>query len=297
MKDVVEEYQIDNSLAIYSKFLKINSISMYLKEIDKIPLLGREMEISLAKRVQEGSRSAKERLIISNLRFVVSVAKKYQGNGVPLSDLINEGNLGLIVAANKFDYKRGFHFISYAVWWIKQSIMKAISEKSRMVRLPMNRANELMRIGKFSDKYTKENGNAPSIDVIATELSMNRDEIKKLIDISSAHASLENLDYEVKRISNIHSTQTYNDETGSPDDTAVYSSLRDDIDKLLDNLSDRERKVIEYRFGLNGKEAQSLSKIGVMLSLTKERIRQIEKIAMDRIRGNEYSQSLYSYLN
>ncbi len=280
------------------RMLNKNSVSVYLKEIDKIPLLNREEELELARRAAEGDKEAIEKLIVSNLRFVVSVAKKYQGHGVPLTDLISEGNLGLITAVSKFDYKRGFHFISYAVWWIKQSIIKALSEKSRMVRLPMNRANELMQIGKYIDEYSKKNGKRPRDEKIAKDLSMNKEEIKKLLDISSGHSSLEELtqqgepDFLQKK-----SIDAALESTDHPDERAMYSSLQNSIDQLLHRLSDRERTIIEYRFGLNGKEPHSLSRIGAQLNLTKERIRQIEKNAMNQIRNNKEVGELAVYLN
>jgi RNA polymerase primary sigma factor len=278
--------------------LNKNSVSMYLKEIDKVTLLTRDEELELAKRASQGDEEAIEKMIVSNLRFVVSVAKKYQGHGVPLTDLISEGNLGLITAVSKFDYKRGFHFISYAVWWIKQSIIKALSEKSRMVRLPMNRANELMQIGKYIDEYSKQHGSRPRDEKIAEELSMNKDEIKKLLDISYGHSSMEELteqgepDFLQKK-----SIDSAFESTDHPDDRALYSSLQTSIDQLLHRLSDRERTIIEYRFGLNGKEPHSLSRIGAQMNLTKERIRQIEKAAMNQIRNNKEVGELAVYLN
>lgn len=278
--------------------LNKNAISVYLKEIDQIPLLNRDEEVELARRASTGDEEAKEKLIVSNLRFVVSVAKKYQGHGIPLTDLISEGNLGLITAVSKFDYTRGFHFISYAVWWIKQSIIKALSEKSRMVRLPMNRANELMQIGKYIDEYSKENGKRPLDEEIADALSMNKDEIKKLMDISSGHSSIEEMSVQGEPESLQKQAFEFSvDPHESPDEKAMVTSLKDSIDQLLRRLSDRERTIIEYRFGLNGKEPHSLSKIGAQLNLTKERIRQIEKSAMSQIRNYQDARELAVYLN
>lgn len=285
----------------YSRFARLlssNSISVYLKAIEKVPLLTREEEVETAKRANAGDKAAKERLIISNLRFVVSIAKKYQGNGLPLSDLVSEGNIGLITAVDKFDYTRGFHFISYAVWWIKQSIMKAISEKSRLVRLPMNRTNELMMVGKFIEKYSKENGERPSDDVISQALSLDKNEIKKMRDLSAAQTSIDELmlDNNTNVEQFIASTEDDYDYY-NPDNMALRSSLKESIDKILDKLPERERDIIEHRFGLNGKEPQSLNKIGQRMNLTKERIRQIEKYAIEQIRNSEDSQALFAYLN
>ena len=281
----------------FERLLKKNSVAVYLKAIDKIPLLSRSEETELAKKAAAGDTEARQKLIVSNLRFVVSIAKKYQGHGVPLSDLISEGNLGLVTAVAKFDYKRGIHFISYAVWWIKQSIMKALSEKSRMVRLPMNRANELLKISKFIDTYSKKNGKRPTDTVIAKEFSMQKDEIKKLLDISAGHSSIEDMSEngDWNFVSPISENGELNGE--HPDTQVIQSSLRENIDKMLGKLSDRERSIIEYRFGLNGHEPQSLSKIGNKLNLTKERIRQIEKAAMEQIRVSSDARHLHVYLN
>ncbi len=289
---------LEKSYRSFSNILSSNSISVYLKEIDRLPLLSREDEIKLAKKAKEGDREAREKLIVSNLRFVVSIAKKYQGNGLPLSDLISEGNVGLITAANKFDYERGFHFISYAVWWIKQSIMKAISEKSRMVRLPMNRANELIRISKFIENHSKKYGKKPSHNQIAQEVSMAKDEVQKLLDLGGSHSSVEEMFFEGdSNGEEFLSGSFYQTNTPHPDDVAVDSSLKENIDKFLSRLSQREKTILEYRFGLNGKEPQSLSKIGVRFNLTKERIRQIEKGAMEQLRTYQDTPSLYTYLN
>ena len=281
----------------YESILRKNAISVYLKEIDRIPLLNREEEINLAIRSSEGDRHAKETLIVSNLRFVISIAKKYQGKNIPLADLISEGNLGLITAVEKFDYRREVHFISYAVWWIKQAIMKAISEKSRMVRLPMNRANELMKIGKFIENYSKVYGKRPDNEEIASGLSMNKDEIKKLIDLSTNSSLEEMIPDDTSGADEVIFSRETDDVASNPDHVAIYASLKENIQTLLQRLGEREREIIEYRFGLNGKEPQSLSKIGEKMKLTKERIRQLEKIALDQMKNSEDSRHLYTYLN
>ncbi len=281
-----------------SKLLQTNSISLYLKEIDKFPLLTPEEEKELAKKALEGDKKAKEKLILSNLRFVVSIAKKYQGLGLQLGDLISEGNLGLITAADRFDYKRGYHFISYAIWWIRQSILKAISEKSRMVRLPMNRANELMQIYKFSEEYSKKNGTRPNEEIISEFLEMEKEDIKKILEMSQGYSSLEDLfaQEENNPEENIHISY-FNNQVNHPEEQIVYSSLKEGLEKLLNKLPERERQVIIYRFGLNGEEPLSLSAIGEKFNLTKERIRQLESWALDQLRSFKESESLYSYLN
>jgi RNA polymerase primary sigma factor len=283
----------------YEKILKTNAVSVYLKEIDKIPLLTRDEEIELSEKAFKGNREAKEKLIISNLRFVVSIAKNYQSYGIPFSDLISEGNLGLITATDKFDYKKGFHFISYAIWWIKQSILKAIAEKSRMVRLPMNRSNELKQIRKFMDEYSKNFGEKPSYELISQNLSIEKAEVKKMIDFSQSYTSLEDMTNDEKdsNMDDYISDSYFSSPGVNPDDIAIKSSLQEELKKALSKLPEREKKIIEYRFGLNGEDAHSLSAIGEKLNLTKERIRQIEEWVMSRLRQDNEIQFLYSYLN
>lgn len=285
-----------SSLDRWSKYLKTNAVSLYLREIDKIPLLSRTEEIELSKRSDAGDRDSKDRLIISNLRFVISIAKKYQGFGIPLSDLISEGNLGLMFAVDKFDYRKGFHFISYAIWWIRQSIMKALSEKSRLVRLPMNRSNELMHIWKYIEEFSKTNGKRPSDDLIAEHLSLNKSDIKKVLEISQAHSSLED---SFSDDENGSAEEVFEDTESDnrPDDMAITSSLKEMVRKVLAKLPEREKRIIEYRFGLNGEEPQSLSSIGDKLHLTKERIRQIEKAAINQIRNYTECPNLYAFLS
>jgi len=282
----------------FDKLLKSNSISLYLKEIDKFPLLTPEEEKELAKKSFEGDKKAREKLILSNLRFVVSVAKKYQGLGMHLGDLISEGNLGLITAAERFDYRRGYHFISYAIWWIRQSILKAISEKSRMVRLPMNRANELMQIYKYSEEYVKKNGTRPSEDVLSEVLDIEKEDVKKILEMSQGYSSIEEMFVqEENNPEESISISYFGNEANHPEEKIVFSSLKESLEKLLNKLPDREKQIIIYRFGLNGEEPQSLSAIGEKFNLTKERIRQIEQWALDQLRNSEESKHLYAYLN
>lgn len=281
------------------KMLRQNSVSLYLKEIDKIPLLTRDQEIAVSKKAAKGDRKAKEILIVSNLRFVVSVAKKYQGYGLPLSDLISEGNLGLIQAVDRFDYKRGFHFISYAIWWIKQSILKAISDKSRMVRIPMNRTHELTRIREYMDDYSQAYGRKPTDREIAKHLGLDRKDVKKVLEMSQNHSSLEQIfsDEDGGVSFDTVSDSLFTDDSGGPDDIVLQNALREQIGNVLSKLPEREKKIIEYRFGLNGEEPQSLSSIGERMNLTKERIRQIEQWAIGQIQNFGESRALYAYLN
>lgn len=297
----VEGYFMSKTLKSYKaveKHLKSNSISLYLKEIDKFPLLTPEEEKELAKRIEMGDTKAKEKLILSNLRFVISVAKKYQGFGLPLSDLISEGNLGLITAAERFDYRKGYHFISYAIWWIRQSILKAISEKSRMVRMPMNRTNELMQIWKFSENYLKKTGKRPTEEILSENLLIEKEDIKKILDMSQNYSSLEEIfGNEDNNAEEQVFNSYFNDYELHPEDKVLNLSLKEQINKLLSKLPERERKIIECRFGLNGEEPQSLSAIGQKLNLTKERIRQIEQWALEQLKNSEGAKALYAYLN
>jgi RNA polymerase primary sigma factor len=287
-----------NSIINYSSLLNKNSISYYLKEIDKIPLLTREEEIELAKKIEQGDKKAFEKLIVSNLRFVVSVAKKYQSSIFPLSDLISEGNIGLITAAKKYDHKKGYHFISYAIWWIKQSILKAISEKSRMIRLPMNRSNELMQIRRYIEEYSKVRGENPDTTNISEHLSISRNDVQKILGMSQSYSSIDeissdddnSLSYDILR-------DNTEDSPNDPDNVIVKNSLNSDIDNLLNILPEREKSIIEYRYGLNGKEPHSLSKIGEIFSITKERVRQIENWAINELKKSDESKYLYAYLN
>ncbi|MCK5156795.1 MAG: RNA polymerase sigma factor RpoD/SigA [Spirochaetales bacterium] len=271
-----------------------NILSMYLKEINKIPLLSRDEEIKIATDAADGKESAKKKLIESNLRFVVNVAKKYQNQGLPLIDLINEGNIGLMNAIDRFDVDKGYHFISYAVWWIRQAILKSICEKSRTIRLPLNRANELIQIQKAQKELTSMHGTDPDLAEIARMTQLDERHISDLLSISREMISLETPIF----------TDNNNSELGdfiedadyiSPEESIVENSLRDDINSVLSTLSQKESEIVEYRFGLNGKHAMSLKEIGDIYNLTKERIRQIEKKALERLRHPSRSKYLEAY--
>src|SRR6056297_1148349 len=271
-----------------------NIISIYLKEINKIPLLTREEEDFYARRAAKGDQEAIDKLVSSNLRFVVNVAKKYQNQGMPLSDLINEGNIGLINAIERFDVDKGYHFISYAVWWIRQAILKAISEKARMIRLPLNRANELVQIDKARKQLQSGKANDPEIDEIADAVNMDRDHVASLISISQDLVSLETPVYADKGTSQLGDFIEDRDYR-APEDKAMDQSLKEDINKMLRTLSEKEAEIIQYRYGLNGRTPLSLKDIGDKYSLTKERIRQIEKKAIKRLQHPSRSMHLESY--
>lgn len=271
-----------------------NIISLYLKEINRIPLLSREEEDYYARKAAEGDKESKDMLVRSNLRFVVNVAKKYQNQGLPLSDLINEGNIGLMNAIERFDVDKGFHFISYAVWWIRQAILKAISEKARMIRLPLNRANELVQIDKARKQLQSGKAEDPEIEEIASAVNMDKDHVASLLSISQDLVSLETPVYADKGTSQLGDF-IEDREYRSPDDIAMERSLKEDINKILQTLSDKEADIIQYRYGLNGRTPLSLKDIGDKYNLTKERIRQIEKKAIKRLQHPSRSAHLEAY--
>jgi len=272
-----------------------NIISIYLKEINKVPLLTREEEKDYARRAAKGEILAKNKLIQGNLRFVVNVAKKYQNQGLPLADLISEGNIGLMNAIERFDVSKGYHFISYAVWWIRQAILKAICEKSRMIRLPLNRANELVQIEKIRKELQSVSRGDPEIQEIAKALDMSEDHVADLINISRDMVSLDTPIYDEKD-SSILSDFVEDKGQKAPEESLIDRSLREDINAVLNTLSGKEADIIQYRFGLNGKRPMSLKEIGNRYALTKERIRQIEKKALKRLQHPSRSHALRSYM-
>jgi len=272
-----------------------NVLSMYLREINRIPLLSREEENDFATRAAAGDEKAKEILAKSNLRFVVNVAKKYQNQGLPLADLIAEGNIGLLSAIDHYDVTKGYHFISYAVWWIRQAILKAICEKSRMIRLPLNRANELVQIEKARSLFEGEISEEDEIREVARFLNMEPEHIKDIISISRDLISLDAPVYD-ERNSTTVGELIENEKHESPEQNAIQSSLRDDINEVLSTLTAKEREIVEYRFGLNGKRPMSLKEIGDRMHLTKERIRQIEKAALKKVAVPETMEMLQDYV-
>lgn len=271
-------------------------LSIYLKEINRVPLIDHDEEYALAVRAQKGDEKARERLISSNLRFVVAVAKKYQGQGLPLEDLIDEGNIGLLIALDKFEPDKGYHFISYAVWWIRQSIMKAICEKSRAVRLPLNRANELFQIQKAQKNLMHSSASGEvSIEEIAKEAGLDSTLVGELLAISRETVSF---DAPVANGSDPSSSKLgdfIEDDGFGPEELAMQKCLKEDIDKVLATLSDKERDIITLRFGLNDTAPMSLKEIGELYNLTKERIRQIEKRALERLKQPGRAKLLESY--
>jgi RNA polymerase primary sigma factor len=270
------------------------SLDKYLQEIGKVELLTPEQEIELAIRMKKGDQSAMELLTKANLRFVVSVAKQYQNQGLSLGDLINEGNLGLIKAARRFDETRGFKFISYAVWWIRQSILQALAEQSRIVRLPLNRVGALNKIGKAYSNLKQEFEREPSSEEIAQALEMDVDEISNAMKIYGKQVSVDapfSLGDENSLLDVIQ-----NDEQPSPDNELISESLKTEVKSVLAILPDREAEVIRLYFGLDGEYPMTLEEIGDKFNLTRERVRQIKEKAIRRLRHNSRSKILKSYL-
>jgi len=270
------------------------SLDKYLQEIGKIELLAAKDEIELAQRIRSGDQAALEILTKANLRFVVSVAKQYQNRGLSLGDLINEGNLGLIKAARKFDETKGFKFISYAVWWIRQGILQAIGEDSRIVRLPLNRIGTLGKITKAHKKLEQEFERVPSADELANELNISVNEVVYAMEISGRHISID-------------APLTQSEETNSllglipdshpgPDSKLMLQSLKDDIESSISTLTERESIVIRSYFGINTDHSLTLEELGDKLNLTRERVRQIKEKALRRLRHSTRSKNLIVYL-
>ena len=270
------------------------SLSKYLQEISNYEPLSPEKEVELALRVKKGERRALKELTEANLRFVVSVAKDYQGQGLPLTDLINEGNLGLIKAAERFDESRGFKFISYAVWWIRQSVLQALAEHSRIVRLPLNRVGTISKINKASAKLEQEFERSPRADELAHQLDMKITEINDAQRIARRHHSLDTpfSDDEKNSLLDVISDRNVDD----PDKELHMSSLEKEVRNSLDSLKDREQDVIKMYFGIDREYALTLNEIGEEFGLTRERVRQIKEKAIRRLRHKSRSKKLRSYL-
>ena len=269
------------------------SLEKYLQEIGREEMISVEEEVELAQRIKKGDRKALERLTKANLRFVVSVAKQYQNQGLSLPDLINEGNLGLIKAAEKFDETRGFKFISYAVWWIRQSILQAIAEQSRIVRLPLNQVGSVNKINKIANRFEQEHERRPSADEIGDFVDLPEDKIEDALKVSTRHVSMDApfADGEENSLLDI----LPNNDSPDTDFELVMESLRNEINRALLTLNERERHIIEAFFGINQPE-MTLEEIGEKFGLTRERVRQIKEKAIRRLRHNTKNKLLRSYL-
>jgi RNA polymerase primary sigma factor len=274
--------------------VEAESLDQYLRDISVYPLINREQEAALARQIRTGDESALDMLVRSNLRFVVSVAKRYQNQGVSLADLINEGNIGLMRAAQKFDETKGIKFISYAVWWIRQAILQALAEQSRIVRVPLSRAGTLHRIGKRSSSLTQELGREPTVEEIAEELELSEEEIKHTLAMAQTHLSLDAplvpgedgqlLDYVTDQFA------------AGPDEDLYTEALSRSIDDALCTLSEREAKVLRLYFGLGDTEPLTLEQIGERFGITRERVRQIKERALARLRHQSRARFLETFL-
>lgn len=270
------------------------SLDKYLQEIGKVDLITPEEEVELAKKIKEGDQIALEKLTKANLRFVVSVAKQYQNQGLTLGDLINEGNLGLIKAAQRFDETRGFKFISYAVWWIRQSILQALAEQSRIVRLPLNRVGSLNKISKTFSELEQKFEREPSPEELAEVLEVTTSEVVDTMKISGRHVSMDAPF--VQGEDNTLLDVLENDSEVTPDSELMNDSLRREVQRALSTLTQREADVITFYFGLNGEHPMTLEEIGEKFDLTRERVRQIKEKAIRRLRHTSRSKSLKPYL-
>lgn len=271
-------------------------LGIYLKEINKIPLLNHDEETELAVKAKNGDKAARDKIVNANLRFVINVAKNYQNRGLDLCDLISEGNIGLLTAIEKFDVTKGYHFISYAVWWIRQTILKAVCEKGRAIRLPMNRVNELVQIEKARKIVHGKGTEAEEIEEIAAMLGMERQHVSEMLEINremiSLDAQIENKNGDSGTVGDFVKDEKYSD----VDEKVIAESLQKDLDSVLGTLKPAEAKVLRLRYGLDGSKPMSLAQVGEKCNLTKERIRQIEKTAIGRMQHPVRARRLECYV-
>lgn len=271
-------------------------LSMYLKEINKVPLLTKEEENDLAAKAKAGDQAARQRIASANLRFVVNIAKKYRHSGMDMTDLISEGNVGLMTAIDKFDPQKGYRFISYAVWWIRQSILKAIYETKDAIRLPLNRVNELVKIKKVKKSLGARKSEEEEIKEVAAQLNMERDTVRDLLAISqemlSLDSSVQGSESEEAVLGDFIEDTRYED----PEEGSIKNAMKRDVRDVLGNLKPKEAQVIRLRYGLDGTEPMSLKEVGDICKLTKERIRQIEKNAIERAKVPASLRSLQAYI-
>ena len=269
------------------------ALERYLQDISKEEMVSTDEEVELAKRIRQGDKNALERLVKANLRFVVSVAKQYQGQGLELTDLINEGNVGLINAAMKFDETRGFKFISYAVWWVRQSILQALADKSRLVRLPLNQIGYVSKVNHFYHDFMQKNNRAPSLDEVADALGMEKSKVNAALLTSGKHISMNAplIDDEDSCLLDL----LINDDKGNADSSLISDSLKEEVHHALDLLPERESQVIRMYFGINTPEL-SLEEIGEKLNLSRERVRQIKEKALTLLRNAQIGSVLKEYL-
>ncbi|UKM64988.1 RNA polymerase sigma factor RpoD/SigA [Flavobacteriaceae bacterium GSB9] len=270
------------------------SLDKYLQDISKIPLITAEEEVELAQRIKKGDQKALDKLTTANLRFVVSVSKQYQNQGLKLPDLINEGNAGLVKAAKRFDETRGFKFISYAVWWIRQAILQALAEQSRIVRLPLNKIGSINKINKAYSHLEQTHERAPSAHEIANNLDLTESNVKQSMKISGRHVSMDAPLKDGEDFSLYDVVKT--EEMPSPDSDLIQDSLNVEVNRALDTLSEKEAEVIRHYYGISKKHPMSLQEIGDAFGLTRERVRQIKEKGIRRLRHTSKSKVLKTYL-
>lgn len=270
------------------------SLDKYLQDISKIPLITAEEEVELAQRIKKGDQKALDTLTTANLRFVVSVSKQYQNQGLTLPDLINEGNAGLVKAAKRFDETRGFKFISYAVWWIRQAILQALAEQSRIVRLPLNKIGSINKINKACASLEQEYERAPNADEIANRLDLTISNVKQSMKVSGRHVSMD-APLKEGETSNLYDV-VKSDESTKPDADLIQDSLNVEVNRALNTLSEKEAEVIRFYYGISKKQPMSLQEIGEVFGLTRERVRQIKEKGIRRLRHTSKSKVLKTYL-
>lgn len=270
------------------------SLDKYLQDISKLPMITAEEEVELAQRIKQGDKQALDKLVTANLRFVVSVAKQYQNQGLSLSDLINEGNAGLVKAAKRFDETRGFKFISYAVWWIRQAILQAISEHSRIIRLPLNKIGSINKIRKAYSHLEQTHQREPNVHEIAKSLDLSITNVKQSMSVSGRHISMD-APFREGESSNLYDV-VQSDESPRPDEQLIKKSLNIEVNRALETLSEKEAHVIKHFFGINMKRPKSLQEIGEHIGLTRERVRQIKEKGVRRLRHNSRNRVLRTYL-
>jgi len=270
-----------------------DSLDRYLQEIGREEMISVDEEVELARRIRKGDAQALDKLTKANLRFVVSVAKQYQGQGLSLTDLINEGNVGLITAARKFDETRGFKFISYAVWWIRQSILQALAEQSRIVRLPSNQVGTLGKVNRFYSKFLQENERRPTVEEISDALEIDEEKIRSALESSSRHVSMDAplADDDQSSLADLLSSK----DVPEMSDRLLRESLKGELERSLSLLPDRERRIVKMFFGIGGQE-KNLDEIGTVMGLSRERVRQIKEKALNMLREEKNNKALRAYL-
>ena len=294
-----EELNDEELVGSYTDDISDDSVRMYLREIGKIPLLTLEEESDLSKKAMAGDRKAKDRMAEANMRLVVSIAKRYSGRGLDLLDLIQEGNTGLLRAVDKFDPEKGFKFSTYATWWIRQAITRAIADQARTIRIPVHMVETINKLMRTQRRLTQELNRDPTNEELAKEMDM---EVEKIEHIMKIKQDITSLDAGISRDDNDGEESTLGDfiedeDTASPEESASSQLLKEQVREILGSLSDRERKILEMRFGLNGTKSHTLEEVGLEFAVTRERIRQIEAKALLKLRKHKDSKKLHEYLD